>query len=158
MSAPKQHSGADGVEERQSELVIFKVAGLLCGLEALNVREILKSQKVTPVYHAPEYVLGVINLRGDIVTIIDLQNKLGIIGDDDEPRPMNVIIVDHYGENVGLAVHQIQDIFQAQAEHFEAPPSNLTAMLGDYLSHVYKMTGKLVSVLNIEKLLDIEPS
>ncbi len=144
-------------EVNQIELVIFKVAGLLCGLEALNVREILKSQKVTPVYHAPDYVLGVINLRGDIVTILDLQTKLDIESEDgEETPPMNVIIVDWWGENVGLAVHQILDILQAQKAHFEAPPSNLTALLGDYLTHVYKMTGKLVSVLNIERLLELE--
>ncbi|CAM2009906.1 chemotaxis protein CheW [Acanthopleuribacter pedis] len=157
MSTNFREPGAEGVEERLKELVIFKVAGLLCGLEALNVREILRSQKVTPVYHAPEYVLGVVNLRGDIVTIIDLQNKLGLDPDDSSQGRRNVIIVEYYGENVGLAVHQIQDILQANVDQFEAPPSNLTALLGDYLSMVYKMTGKLVSVLNIERLLDIEP-
>lgn len=149
---------AQDAEATQIELVIFKVAGMLCGLEALNVREILKSQKVTPVYHAPDYVLGVINLRGDIVTILDLQTKLDIASEYGEKTPpMNVIIVEWWGENVGLAVHQIQDILQAQSAHFEAPPSNLTALLGDYLTHVYKMTGKLVSVLNIDRLLELEP-
>ena len=137
------------------ELVIFYAGDILCGLPALNVREILKGQKVTPVYHAPPYVIGVINLRGDIVTIIDLCAKMeqDVAGNE---GPNNFIIVHYKGENLGLSVGLIDDIIPASTKDIEPPPAHVGQKSGAYLSGIYKMEGQLAAILDIEKLLCLD--
>jgi len=116
----------DNKEENSSknivELATFFVGDALCGMDILKVQEINKLMQMTKVPQAPEYVLGILNLRGQIVTIIDLGKKLGLGETDLSQDPRN-IIVNSAGGHVGLLVRRISDVVSADMEKREPAPA-----------------------------------
>lgn len=134
------------------EMVIFQVRSLECALPAVQVTEIIRGGRITPIYQAPDYVRGVINLRGDIVTIIDLCKRLNL-GDTDEESSEEIIVVPFKNENVGLMVDGIEDIVVADYDHIDQPPSNIKGIQGAYFTGIYKMEGRLAAILNVERIL-----
>ena len=148
---------SEGAEVNRSvvELVTFFVGDALCGMDILKVQEINKLIEMTRVPQAPEYVLGILNLRGDIVTIIDLGKKLGLKSTELSNKTRN-IIVNSNEEHIGLMVEQISDVFQAEWEKVEAPPANLGDVQGKYFTGVFKTEDRLIGILDVEKVLEEE--
>jgi purine-binding chemotaxis protein CheW len=137
------------------ELATFYVGDALCGMDILKVQEINKLMQMTKVPQAPEYVLGILNLRGQIVTIIDLGKKLGLGETDISQDPRN-IIVNSSGGHVGLLVKKISDVVEADMERREPAPANMRGIQGDYFTGVYKTENNLIGILNVDKVLSIE--
>lgn len=137
------------------ELATFYVGDALCGMDILKVQEINKLMQMTKVPQAPEYVVGILNLRGQIVTIIDLGLKLGLGATDISQDPRN-IIVNSAGGHVGLLVRKISDVVSADMERQESAPANMRGIQGDYFTGVYKTENTLIGILNIDKVLSIE--
>jgi purine-binding chemotaxis protein CheW len=137
------------------ELATFYVGDALCGMDILKVQEINKLMQMTKVPQAPEYVVGILNLRGQIVTIIDLGLKLGLGATDISQDPRN-IIVNSAGGHVGLLVRKISDVVSADMEKQESAPANMRGIQGDYFTGVYKTDNNLIGILNIDKVLSIE--
>ena len=134
------------------ELIIFQVGDILCGAEILQVQEINKHLDITPVHHAPPYVRGVLNLRGQIITIVDLREKFGFPArafDED----MRIVIVRFNGENIGLLVDGIQDVLRAAVSDIEPSPANVSGVSGAFFSGVYKMSRGLVALVNLDEIL-----
>ncbi len=137
------------------ELATFYVGDALCGMDILKVQEINKLMQMTKVPQAPDYVLGILNLRGQIVTIIDLGRKLGLGQTDMDADPRN-IIVNSSGGHVGLLVKRISDVVEADMQKREPAPANMGGIQGEYFTGVYKTDKDLIGILNIEKVLSIE--
>ncbi len=137
------------------ELASFYVGEALCGMDILKVQEINKLIEMTRVPQAPEYVLGILNLRGEIVTIIDLGKKLGLKSTELSNKTRN-IIVNSNEEHIGLMVEQISDVFQAEWENVEAPPANIGGVQGKYFTGVFKTKDRLIGILDVEKVLEEE--
>lgn len=137
------------------ELATFYVGDALCGMDILKVQEINKLMQMTKVPQAPEYVLGILNLRGQIVTIIDLGKKLGLGETDVSQDPRN-IIVNSSGGHVGLLVRRISDVVSADMDKQEAAPANMRGIQGEYFTGVYKTDSNLIGILNVDKVLSIE--
>ncbi|MBM9602955.1 chemotaxis protein CheW [Desulfopila inferna] len=137
------------------ELATFYVGNALCGMDILKVQEINKLMQMTKVPQAPEYVLGILNLRGQIVTILDLGNKLGL-GETDLSQDSRNIIVNSTGGSVGLLVRQISDVVQADLTRKEYPPANMDGIQGEFFTGVYKTDTKLIGILDVDKVLSIE--
>lgn len=137
------------------ELATFYVGDALCGMDILKVQEINKIMQMTKVPQAPEYVLGILNLRGQIVTIIDLGKKLGLGETDMSLDPRN-IIVNSSGGHVGLLVKRISDVVEADMKRREPAPANMGGIQGEFFNGVYKTEKELIGILNIEKVLSIE--
>lgn len=137
------------------ELATFYVGDALCGMDILKVQEINKLMQMTKVPQAPEYVLGILNLRGQIVTILDLGCKLGLGDTDISDDPRN-IIVNSPGGHVGLLVRKISDVISADMEKQEPAPANMSGIQGEYFTGVYKTNDNLVGILDVEKVLSIE--
>lgn len=135
------------------ELASFYVGEALCGMDILKVQEINKLIEMTRVPQAPEYVLGILNLRGEIVTIIDLGKKLGLKSTELSDKTRN-IIVNSNEEHIGLMVEQISDVFQAEREKIEAPPANIGGVQGKYFTGVFKTEDRLIGILDVEKVLE----
>ena len=138
--------------ERDRELALFQVGETLCGLDTLHVQEINHNIEVTPVHRAPDYVRGVINLRGEIVTVIDLHRKFGLkpsqIIDDTQ-----VVVVRYEGEFIALLVDTIYDVVRAKQVDISPPPSNVDGVSGAFFNGVYRMEKELVVVLDLGELL-----
>jgi purine-binding chemotaxis protein CheW len=134
------------------EHAVFRVGDMLCGVDISAVQEINKHLEITTVYHAPKFVRGVLNLRGQIVTVIDLRNKFGLpsVPINEE---MRIVIVRTGGENIGLLVDGVDDVVLANPRDLEAPPSNLGGISGDFFTSIYKTEEGLVALLDIEAIL-----
>ena len=137
------------------ELASFYVGEALCGMDILKVQEINKLIEMTSVPQAPEYVLGILNLRGEIVTIIDLGKKLGLKSTELNHKTRN-IIVNSNGEHIGLMVEQISDVIQAKWEKVDPPPANIGDLQGKYFTGVFKTADRLIGILDVEKVLKEE--
>lgn len=137
------------------ELATFYIGDALCGMDILKVQEINKLMQMTKVPQAPEYVLGILNLRGQIVTILDLGRKLGLGETDISQDPRN-IIVNSAGGHVGLLVRRISDVVSADMEKREPAPANMSGIQGDYFTGVYKTDDNLIGILDVDKVLSIE--
>jgi purine-binding chemotaxis protein CheW len=137
------------------ELATFYVGDALCGMDILKIQEINKLMEMTKVPQAPPYVIGILNLRGQIVTIIDLGRKLNLGTTEATPSSRN-IIVNSPGEHVGLLVTQLSDVVSADTDKIERTPANMGGIQGDFFSGVYKTEDKLIGILDVNKVLRLE--
>ena len=118
----------------------------------MRVQEIIRLGPITPVHHAPAHVLGIINLRGRIVTILDPALRMGLEAQERAPK-CRILIMDWQDEHVGLLVSEVHDMVQAEKESLGAAPSNLKTSLGEFLSGVLQLKDHMVSVLDLQPLL-----
>lgn len=134
------------------ELATFYVGDALCGMDILKVQEINKLMDMTQVPQAPDYVMGILNLRGQIVTIIDLGKKLGLSAVDIDEAARN-IIVNSDSEHIGLLVSRIGDVVEADWRRVEPPPVNIGGVRGVFFKGVFKMQDRLIGILDVERVL-----
>jgi purine-binding chemotaxis protein CheW len=139
------------------ELATFYIGEALCGMDILNVQEINKLMDMTKVPQAPDYVTGILNLRGQIVTVIDLGKKLGLSATDLNDSTRN-IIVNSNSEYIGLLVSSISDVVAAQWDKVEDPPANLGGVQGAFFKGVFKTDNRLIGILDVNKVLAEENS
>jgi purine-binding chemotaxis protein CheW len=134
------------------EFSTFYVGGALCGIDILNIQEINKHFEITKVPQAYDYIEGILNLRGRIVTIIDLGKKLGlqpVIRNKDNRN----IIVNSEDEHIGLLVDSISDVVIASRDDIEPAPSNIGGVKGKYFQGVLKTDKQLIGILDIAEVL-----
>lgn len=157
MPQGEQHmaNATKSINKNRVELATFLVGDALCGMDILKIQEINKLIDMTSVPQAPSYVLGILNLRGQIITSIDLSKKLGLGETNLKNDPRN-IIVNSKGEHIGLLVKKISDVVQANTDRFEPPPSNMGGIQGEFFTGVYKTEDKLIGILDVEKVLSIK--
>ena len=133
-----------------SQLATFWLDGDLFGVEVEHVQEVLRSQSITRVPLAPPAVAGLINLRGQVVTAIELRERLGR-----KPRPEGqeavVIVVRLHGEAVSLLVDSIADVVDVNARDFESPPDTLDGSARDLILGAYKLSGQLLLALDVNR-------
>ncbi len=144
-----------GKNKNRVELATFYVGDALCGMDILQIQEINKLTMMTKVPQAPDYVQGVLNLRGQIVTIIDLGKKLGLGETDTSLDPRN-IIVQSDGGFVGLMVKKLGDVVDANMSKQEAAPANMGGIQGEFFTGVYKTDTTLIGILDVKTVLRIK--
>lgn len=142
------------IEESQPplELTTFMVGNACCGIDILKVQEINKLTQVTYVPLAPEYIRGILNLRGQIITVVDVAKRLGL-SSAYEPKRQRNIIVRFDNESVGLIVDGIGDVFRTQWQDIEKPPANVVGVQGRYFAGLLKTEKQLISILNLDAVL-----
>jgi purine-binding chemotaxis protein CheW len=132
----------------------FLVADLFFGVDVLHVQEVLRSQQMTSVPQAPGVIEGLINLRGQIVTAIDMRRRLGLPRRADGQDPMNIVVRTVDGA-VSLLVDEIGDVLDMDAATYERPPQNLDPAANDLIQGVYKLKDRLLLVLDEERTVDL---
>jgi purine-binding chemotaxis protein CheW len=140
------------VSDRQ--FATFFVDNLLFGVEVLRVQEVLRYQEMTPVPRADEVIEGLINLRGQIVTAIDVRRRLGLPPRDTERTPMNMVVRSDDGA-VSLLVDEIGDVLDVEESAFEPVPDNVAISIRDLTTGVYKLKERLLLVLDTGKAIDV---
>lgn len=138
------------------ELCKFRVKDLLCGLDIRFIQEINKHFNMTPVPLAQDYIKGIVNIRGQIVTMIDLEKKIRPDTECRNSYEKQAIIVDATKQPVGLLVDKVEDVFRIDPEQIEPPPSNLSGFEGSFFLSVYKEKDELIAILNINEILKNE--
>ena len=135
------------------DLVVFTVDSVICALRVDEVHEIKRLVHITRVHRSAGYVRGVVNLRGEIVTLIDLCSKLNYrIGELCDNSRM--VVVKKGSEQIGLLVDTIEDAVSARNEDILAPPSTIRGAEGRFFKGVYKTPDALIAVLDMEALLE----
>lgn len=142
-------------DERCLLVSTFYLNDILMGIDTANVQEVVKIIDITEIPHAPEHILGVINLRGSIVTIMELGRKLRRLGSGitDNGR---FIIVQWKDEYVGFLVDRISDVITCSRDEMLPPPSNLPHEQGRFIEGVYKADCGLITMLNIDMVMSID--
>jgi purine-binding chemotaxis protein CheW len=140
--------------ETSRQYATFFVDGLFFGVEVLQVQEVLRYQEMTRVPLAPEVVEGLINLRGQIVTAVDMRRRLHLKPRPDDQTPMNTV-VRTAGGAVSLLVDEIGDVVEVDAATFEQPPDNVDPAALELLRGVYKLKDRLLLILDTEKTVDV---
>jgi purine-binding chemotaxis protein CheW len=136
------------------QLCTFVLDRLLFGVEVVNVQEVLRYQNMTKIPLAPPMVRGLINLRGQIVTAIDMRARLGLPVVDDA-QPMNVVLRTSHGV-VSLLVDEIGDVLELDGRRFERAPETLGGVFRDVVLGVYKLEGELLLLLDVERIVALE--
>jgi purine-binding chemotaxis protein CheW len=133
-------------------LVIFALDGAWYGLEASQVQEVILVEDNTIVYHAPKYVRGIINLRGKIVTVLDLEKKVGLPAHQVGPDS-RILIVAWNQERVGLLVEVVTEVISMSKEKIGPVPLNISDGLKQFLSGVCSIDNRLIGIIDLDKVL-----
>ena len=142
MSSPKQ-------------FCTFYLHGDFFGVDVQKVQEVIRYQQMTKIPLAHPVVRGLINLRGQIVTAIDLRRRLHFADRDADKLPMNVVVRTDEGV-VSLLVDEIGDVLEVDDASFELPPATLPAGTRELIHGVYKLKDRLLMILDTERALSVE--
>jgi purine-binding chemotaxis protein CheW len=143
----------DGKAAAGGEFVTFRLQGQLMGLPVLDVHDVLAAQKITRVPLAPPAVAGVLNLRGRIVTAIDLRTRLGLPPRDVSESYM-CIVVEHKGEPYSLLIDAVGDVLTLSQKQFEANPITLNAHWRSISRGIFRLDDELLVAVDVDRLLD----
>lgn len=134
------------------QLCSFQLAGMSFGVAAVEVQEIMRSQPVTRVPLADSAVAGLMNLRGQIVTQIDLRARLNLPERDPAEKPINVVIRTTDGV-FSLLVDSIGDVIEPNTDLFETVPEHVPADFRDLIAGAYKLPDRLLFVLVLDRIV-----
>jgi purine-binding chemotaxis protein CheW len=130
----------------------FFLDGLFFGVEVEKVQEVIRHQETTRVPMAPPEIGGLINLRGQIVTAVDLRRRLSLSLREQSKVPMNVVVRSDEGA-VSLLVDEIGDVVEVQKDDFEQPPDTLRGEARELILGAYKLKGRLLLLLDTDRAM-----
>ncbi|MEM8747195.1 MAG: chemotaxis protein CheW [Actinomycetota bacterium] len=134
-------------------LCTFRLADLLFGVDVRDVQEVLRNAEITPVPHAAPAGAGLINLRGQIATTVDLRTRLGLDSIELEGGPMHVV-VRAAGEPVSLLVDRIGDVLSVDHEDYEPPPVTIDPAVAELIVGTYKLEEELLLVVDVARVVE----
>ena len=136
------------------EYVTALIGGQLFGLPILRVQDVFAPERLTKVPLAPAEIAGVLNLRGRIVTLIDMRRRLGLGQREDDGQAM-AVGVELRGESYGLLIDSVGEVLKLDDMACEPNPSNLDPHLASVSTGIYRLDGQLLMVLDVDRVLDI---
>ncbi len=145
---------SESANQKVSEYVTTMIGGQLFGIPILRVQDVFALERLTRVPLSPPEISGVLNLRGRIVTVIDMRCRLGLQPQGDGEQPM-AIGVESRGESYGLLIDQIGEVLKVDDNTREANPINLDPRLARVSAGIHRLEGQLMIVLNIDHVLDL---
>jgi purine-binding chemotaxis protein CheW len=137
------------------QLVSFKIGQEEFGVDILKVQEINKLVQITQVPGAPEFVDGVVNLRGRIIPIIDMRTRLHL-PKKEHNKDTRIIVIDLNNMTIGFVVDAVSEVLRISRETIEDPPAISKGINSDYITAVAKLEDRLLILLDLEKLLTVE--
>lgn len=135
--------------------VTMTIGGQWLGIPVLTVHDVLGPQKLTSIPLAPPAIAGVLNLRGRIVTAIDVRTRLGLEPRDEEDPGMS-IVVEHDGEPYSLIIDAVGDVLSVPADRFERNPPTLDPRWRAVSAGIFRLDERLLVILEVDRLVDLE--
>lgn len=145
-------AGRDASDDARDVYVTLTVGGQLCGIPVLAVRDVLGPQAITRIPLAPPEVAGSLNLRGRIVTAIDLRRRLGV---GHAAAASMSVVVEHQGELYSLLVDNVGEVMRLEAEAREHNPPTLGTEWRSFSAGIFRLSGELLVVLDVAAVLDL---
>lgn len=140
-------------KEETLPLILFRVLSEWYGIDLTKVREILKRPKITFVPSLPEWILGIINLRGRILPILDLKPILGL-PEEGGPQDSRIIAVEVEGQEIGLLVNEVVEAIEFPIKKIEPLHQGFPSERREYLKGILSWEKKIVGFLNLERILE----
>lgn len=141
---------------KSEQVVCFKIGKEEYAVDILIVKEILKLPEITKLPKAADYVLGVIDLRGKIIPVVDLSTKFGIQGAASQTKATRGIVVSIDGKQVGLAIDSVSHVIKVNSAEIEPPPPVLRGISGTYIVGIVKVETGFVVILDINQIFSSE--
>ncbi|GAB5514180.1 chemotaxis protein CheW [Rhodopirellula baltica] len=138
------------------QICTFYLDKQVFGVEVKAVQEVIRYQTMTEVPLGDESVCGLINLRGQIVTAIDLRNRMGLPERDPEHLPMNIIVRSACGNATSFLVDRIGEVKEVDNQNFELPPGTLRGVARDLVRGAYKTETDLILILDMERAMTVK--
>lgn len=143
------------MQERQ--LVVFALGKEEFGIEISRVREIVRLQNVTAIPQALEYVMGIVNLRGQIVPIVDLNTRFRITENGNSEESLKrIIVVNMEGQDIGILVDGVSEILRVPDESIDSTPSIMSGGIStDFIEGIAKVDDRLIIILDLNRIIDL---
>jgi purine-binding chemotaxis protein CheW len=151
---PQTQVAPSTAENTVKQICTFELDNYLFGIDVSVVQEVLRHQPMTPVPLTTNVIAGLINLRGQIVTTIDLRARLEFGPRTEDDKPMNVVISTDEAP-VSLLVDRIGDVIDVTDVPFETPPETVVGVARDLILGAYKLENRLLLVLDIVRTIDL---
>jgi purine-binding chemotaxis protein CheW len=136
-----------------NKIAVFTIAGEEFGTELDKIVEIIRPQKVTPIPKVPAFIIGVINLRGTVIPVMDLRARFSVKSSSLRER---IVIAKMRGEKIGLLVDSVKEIMNIEKEQIASPPTIFRGLKPEYLMGIGKLGDRLIIILNLDSLLTAE--
>ena len=153
MTADNSASAIQGDDERQ--LVVFDLADEAYGVNIGTVREIIRMQQITQVPRTPDYVEGVINLRGKVIPVIDMRKRFGFPVAE-HTKDTRIVVIDIGGADIGATVDAVTEVLRLGADSIEPPSAVISSNDSDYLLGIAKLETRLIILLDLQRALSAE--
>lgn len=136
------------------QLVVFRLGNEEYGVEITQVREIIKMKEITRIPNAPDFVEGVINLRGQITTVTDLRKRLGTNGSNHNNDQTRIIIVELNSSTIGMIVDSVSEVLRLGKNEIDSTPEIVSNLETKYIRGVGKLKDRLLILLDLNRILN----
>ena len=157
MSSPKKEEAGErgpGADADTEDFVTFTIADQLFGIPVLKVQDVLSAQNITRIPLAPPEIAGSLNLRGRIVTAMDVRLRLGL--PPRESKASMSIVAEHEGELYSLMVDSVGEVLALKGSDWERNPPTIDPKFREYSLGIYRLEEELLVVLDVNRLLDYD--
>ena len=138
--------------EQEKQLVVFDLASEAFGVNIGAVREIIRMQDITRVPETPEFVEGIINLRGSVIPVIDLRKRF-TLPTTERDRENRIVVVDIGGQDLGMVVDAVTEVLRISGDSVEPPSSVISSADSAYLLGIAKLDERLIILLDLDRVL-----
>lgn len=138
------------------ELLCFRVASEEYALNIMDIKEIIKPREVTEVPRVPSFVAGVLSLRGIIIPVFDMRIRLGLAGERSSVKERIIVVKKGAEGFCGILVDEVIQVVRIDAKDLEPPPTVLEGIDRDFVSGIGRFSGRMLILLNMEKILDVD--
>ncbi len=146
---------AEHAQEGETQLVVFKMENEEFACSINDVREVLKMIRITPLPRSLDYVEGVINLRGEVIPVIDLRKRFGL-SEAERTDKCRIIIVEVEDRMVGLTVDSVTEVIRLMSKQIQEAPSQVAGSKTDLITGVGKIEDRMLIILNLNRILTTE--
>jgi purine-binding chemotaxis protein CheW len=143
------------LNDGEEQVVVFDLAGENYGIDISHVQEIIRRPAITTVPRAPEYVEGVVNLRGRVIPVISLRGRFGLAGAEAD-RASRIIVLEVSGNTIGAAVDAVTEVLRVPASTVEPPGATLTGPEAAHLRGIAKLEERLIILLRLDRIVEMD--
>ena len=134
------------------QIVAFSLGSETYGVDISQVGEIIPIQKIVPVPRAPEFVEGIINLRGKVIPVLDLRKHFGF-EKKERDEEQKIVLAESHGESIGVIVDSVSSVLRIQEDSIEPPASVIKGEGVDYIAGICKMNSSLIVLLDLTRII-----
>ncbi|MFQ5425378.1 MAG: chemotaxis protein CheW [Phycisphaerae bacterium] len=146
------HDESNTEDGAVSQIVSFRLANEEYGVDIMRVQEIILVGQITKMPEVPDYICGLINLRGHVIPIVDLRKRFGLPAQD-ETEHTRIIVLNVNNKTIGIVVDAVNEVLRINADQIEPPPSSVAGIEHEYLTGLVKFEEHLLVLLNVDAVM-----